>query len=332
MEVTNIIVIDNKINYENTIFKDLLNNNKHLFPNKLQKTLSFKLSNCNIELANAIRRIITNELEIKILKVNITDVNTDDKYILPDLIKDRIELISIDQNIPNDCKFKLTVSNNTLDITNITSNDLILLNHKELNIKNLFNTNIIICYLNSNKYITINDIIIHTDTGYNNGKYSLCSVKYDIINTDFKIPTLNNNNTDFQFKIKTNGNIEPIKIINLVEENLNKRLDIIENNINKFNKIYNSNDKQLLDTNDLYIIKNYDIYNYYINNESHTIGNLLVRYIYDLEPTIELINYTIPHPSKNQFILNIKHSDHNKLLINAINKIKKDIKLFKSYF
>jgi len=335
MEVSNIQIYENTINYENTIFKELLDNNKHLLPNKNKKIISFELTNSNVEFANAIRRIITNELEVKILNVNITNVNTDDKYILSNLIKDRLELISIDQSIPEDCKFKISITNNTLDIKKITTNDIILLNHKELNIKHLFNTNIILCYLNQKKYITVTDITINKDTGLNNGKYALCTVNYEIINTDFKIPTLNNNNSDFKFTLKTNGNIEPIKIINLVEINLNKRLDIIEENINKINKInkiLNSNETQLLELNDLYIIKNFDIYSYYINNESHTIGNLFVKYIYDLEPNIEMINYSIIHPTKNQVIINIKHNNHNKLILNAITNIRKDLKLFTSYF
>jgi len=331
MEVTNIKIVENTIKYKDTIFESLLEDNKHLFPVNNHKTISFELLNSNTELANAIRRVITNELEVKLLQVNINDIKTDDKYILSDIIKDRIESIPINQNIPDDYIFKLSITNNTLDIHDVNSSDLLLMNYKK-NTNELFNQNMKICYLNSNKYITINDIHVNKNTGFYNGKYSLCTVNYEIINTDFKIASLNNDNTDFKMSIKTNGNIEPIEIIKSVVLNLEKRLKIIESYIIEYNKIYNSSDIQLVDTNNVYIIKNYDLFSYYINNESHTIGNLLVKYIYNIDNNIELINYSIPHPSKHQVIINIKHTEHNSIILKSIKNIIKDLHVFQSYF
>lgn len=332
MKVSNINLLKHEINYKKSIFDKLISDNLDLLPNINHETLSFQLTKTNVEFANAIRRVVTNELEINNLYVDMSEIKSDDKFILSNLIKDRLELICINQDIPLDCKFKIHVNNNTLDIKKITTKDLILQNNKHLDIKTLFNTNILICYLNSNKYLNVSDIIIKSNTGIENGKYALCNVHYKNINTEFTIPSLNNDTTDFEFKFNTNGNIKPKQIINKTVLILNKRLTVIEDNIKNNSKVYNNYQQELVESINLYIIKNNDIYNYYINNETHTIGNLLVRYIYDIYPEIELVNYTIEHPLKKQVIINIKHSDHNKLILDAIKNIKKDLTLFQSFF
>jgi DNA-directed RNA polymerase subunit L len=331
MEVINIEIKENLIKYQGTIFEELISNNKHLLPNINKKTISFTLLNSSCEFANAVRRVITEELDVKILHVDITNIHVDDKEILSDVIKDRIEYIPINQNINDTYKFKLNNKNNTLNIQNIYTKDLLLLNGND-DISKLFNTNVKICDLNSNKYITINDITITKNKGYYNAKHALCTVKYKIINTDFKIPTLNNDNTDFEFAITTNANIEPLNIIKNVVLNLEQRLDLIKINITNYNKINNPTDLALIESTDLYIIKNYDIYSYYINEESHTIGGLISKYIYNLEISIELVNYCIEHPNKRQLIINIKHNEHKELILKAISNIKKDLHLFQSYF
>ena len=331
MQVSKIKYEIHSIDYNNTKFKKLLDNNKHLFPNKLHKSISFNLLNSSTEFANAIRRVVTNELQIKILKVNINDIVTDDKFILPNLIKDRIESIPLDQNVSDSLKFKLNVYNNTLEFKNIKTKNIKIINNKE-DISKLINLNMILCYLNSNKNLTVSNITVDKNTGFHNGKYALCNVQYEIINTDFKSPTLSIDSNDFSFKFITNGNIDPVQIIHKTVINLTERLTILKKNIKEFNNIYKEIEHKLVNTNDLYIIKNYNIYSYYINNETHTIGNLLVKYIYTLVPSIELVNYTIIHPSKNQVIINIKHNEHRKLILNSIELILEDLKLFDSQF
>lgn len=319
MQVKNIKIIEDKILYKNTIFNDIINNNLHLLPQFLHKQFKFEIINTNNDFANAIRRCLINELDIKILTVHMSDIFVDDKYLLTDLIKDRIELLSINQNIPDNLKFQLNVTNDTLNIMNIMSSDLIPNDGSSNN--NYFNTNIKICELNSNKTIVINNIKVNTNNGIFNSKYELACIEYEVINTDFTINSLNNNVTDFRFNIRTNGNIELYNIITMVVNNLETRLKLIESNI------INTD----LQFQDFYITKTLDITEYHINNEKWTIGNLLCWYVYIIDNTIVVFPYE-EHELKNKIIIKIIHNDPNKILLKAIKLIINDLHLFKRSF
>ena len=99
MEIKNVKISEYTINYKNSKFETIINNNKHLIPELNKKSLSFELINSNEAFANGIRRIFNDELLVKSLDVNIYDLKTDDKYILPDNIIERLNLIPILQNM-----------------------------------------------------------------------------------------------------------------------------------------------------------------------------------------------------------------------------------------
>ena len=93
--------------------------------------------------------------------------------------------------------------NNTNDIIKIYTKDIINKNKQDKNV--YFNNNILICSLKPNHYLYINNIKINANYGYIDNKYSLGSYNYEIINTDFNIPSLNNNIKDFRIELITNG-------------------------------------------------------------------------------------------------------------------------------
>ena len=352
MKIQNIKVNNFNIEYENSKFKDLINNNKHLLPNLNKNSISFDLIDANEAFANSIRRVYNDELLVKCLDINVHNLVTNDKYILTDNIKERINLVSLSQNISIDTKFNLNVINNTNDIINIYTRDI---TNKNKNDKNVyFNTNIQICSLKPNRFINISDIYINKDYGYNNAIYSLGSWKYKAINTDFNVSSLNNNIKDFNLELINNYNIEIKDIIINIYENLYLRLKTIQSSINDYvihgintnseevNKIMNA-------SNDLYIINNKlikdsnildidgsipeeisNIYEIHINNEYHTIGNLITKYVFLQEPNIELINYKLIHPLTHKIVITIKHSEYKKIINDAIEQIIKDLVIFKT--
>ncbi len=352
MKVENVKVNDFKINYENSKFKDLINNNKHLLPNLNKQSVSFDIIDANEAFANAIRRVYNDEILVKCLDINVHNLITNDKYILSDNIKERINLISLNQNIDKEVKFNLNISNNTNDIINIYTRDI---TNKNKNDKNIyFNLNIQICSLKPNRFINISDIYINKDYGFNNAIYSLGSWKYKAINTDFKISSLNNNIKDFNLELINNSNITIKEIIISIYENLYLRLKKIQNSINDYilhgintnsedinkvintsNELYIINNKLIKDSNILDIdgsipeeISN--IYEIHINNEYHTIGNLITKYVFLQEPNIELINYKLIHPLTHKIIITIKHSEYKKIINDAIENIIKDLIIFKT--
>jgi DNA-directed RNA polymerase subunit L len=327
MDIKNVKINDYAINYKNSKFENIINQNKHLIPELNKKSISFELINSNEAFANGIRRTFNDELLVKSLDVNIYDLKTDDKYILPDNIIERINLIPVLQNISDDIIFNINVINNTNDIINIYSKDIINKNKNDKTI--YFNSNILLCSLKPNRYLYINNINIKKEYGFNDHKFSMGSYNYEIINTDFNINSLNNNITDFKIELITNNNIEIKNLIILIYDTLYFRLKNIQLSINNYDINTNSTDINKL-VNDIFIIPNQNIFEIHINNEYHTIGNLITKYVFNLDKNIELINYKLEHPLRHKIIINIKHNQYKKIINDAIENIIKDLDIFKN--
>ena len=327
MEIKNVKISEYTINYKNSKFETIINNNKHLIPELNKKSISFELINSNEAFANGIRRIFNDELLVKSLDVNIYDLKTDDKYILPDNIIERLNLIPVLQNINDNVVFSINIINNTNDIINIYSKDIINKNKNDKNI--YFNSNILLCSLKPNKYFYINNINIKKEYGYNDHKFAIGSYNYEVINTDFNISSLNNNIKDFRIELITNNNIELKNLIILIYDTIYFRLKNIQSSINNYDINTNSTDINKL-INDIFIIPNQNIFEIHINNEYHTIGNLITKYVFNLDNNIELINYKLEHPLRHKIIINIKHNQYKKIINDAIENIIKDLDIFKN--
>jgi len=326
MEIKNIQLIDYSINYDKSVYKDLIEKNKHLLPTLNKTGLKFQLLNSNEAFANSIRRIYNDELLVKCLDTKIFNINTNDKYILHDTIIERINSISINQNlIKDDMIFHLNVNNHTNGIIKVYSKDIIIKNKTNNKIDNTiyFNPNILLCTLKPNKYLTINSIIINKDYGYNNHLYSLGSFNYKIINTDFSQLSLNTISTDFELELINNANITINNIITNIYNNILFRLKKIQDSINSYELDRHATDINKI-ISEIFIINNNNIYEIHINNEYHTIGNLITFYIYNLDKSIELVNYKLEHPLRHKIIIYIKHPQYKKLCNDAINNIISD--------
>jgi DNA-directed RNA polymerase subunit L len=124
--------------------------------------------------------------------------------------------------------------------------------------------------------------------------------------------------------VETNGNFEdPIEPIRMACINLKTRLERIENSLTQ---------KDSAQKHDIHFTTEYDIFKLFISEEKHTIGQLLVKYIYQLEPSIEYVSARITHPSKEEIIIDIKHTSAKKICLSAIQNIKKDLDTFNSFF
>jgi DNA-directed RNA polymerase subunit L len=348
MNITNIQIKNFNIDLENSQFKQIISNNKHLLPNLTKQSVVFDLLNSNEAFANSIRRVFVDELPVRCLNVPYNNIITNDKFILPDNIAHRLSLIPILQDIDMNSTFSLNVTNDTNDIINIYSRDLI--NKNKNDTKKYFNGNIQICSLKPNRYLNITNIKLNIDYGYNNAVYTIGSFKYEIINIDFNISSLNNTLKDFRFELINNSNISIKGLINLIHETLYIRLKKIQDYINDYKIENNSNDINKIN-NDIFIIKNnntdvvrelvlnmnntsdnINLYEIHIKNESHTIGNLITKYVYLLQESIEHISYRLHHPSSRKLIITINHSDYKTIINDAINNIISDLNKFKNSF
>lgn len=152
---------------------------KKLLPKKIKKQITFDLIGVNPQITNAIRRTVLDELPVKTLYVKHENIETNDPYILFDIIQNRLSLIPIEQFIDDQktaehIDFSLEIINQTAHIIMVKSGDL----KSSLSLKD--NTNLPfagtyrISELQPGKYLRIKNIVLKSGYGYKNAKYSLC--------------------------------------------------------------------------------------------------------------------------------------------------------------
>lgn len=358
-------------------------------------TLEFQLHDIDVSIANAIRRTIMGELLVKAFCVGSSDtdfkdqeasktpqgVDTNEDYIIPADVIDRIGMIPINQNAKLNTKFSINVVNNTQQMMTVYSSDIKCADKTQ---KVIFTPSIQLAELHPGTWINIPNIKIEENYGYIRSKYSLTMLiaydnldiitiavlndksninakrvsiddlkkvmkelkfskkeieqlgpkskilvipkpeiatkdmnanekeklfsKYPII-IEAPVPecsSLTHQSRNFRLKIFTKGNIEPNKIIPIVCENLKNRLEKVKQIVHKIVQ------KQ---------IPNGPVYySLLVEGETHTIGELLRRHVFELDPSISNINIS-PDPFRNRnFYLNIVHSDAKKIITKACDK------------
>lgn len=287
----------------------------HLIPNLVQEKIDFEIINSNEALVNGIRRCLLGEFNVKYLHVDISDIISNDDSVLTNKLQQRIAGIPINQDININTKFNLNVSNDTLKKMPVYSKDI---TGKD---KNIFNNTIVLHSLNINKHLIINNIIIKEAI---NGNVSPCRACFDTINIDKNESCLTTIHKDFYFTVHTFGNISPKKIINIGCHSLINRLEYLKNIILNYDQMIQ---------NDLIKVNEFGISKYIIYNEDkHTIGNLLVKYIFLQDQSIGFVCYTFQHETEAEFVVKIKSINAEKYILKAIDNIIIDLKKFNSYF
>ena len=350
------IVIKNiknsEINYNNKSFKDfdkiveyvkLIKPDYKLYlPKKPKARIEFEITNTVSDFANCIRRFLLDEIMVYSMHIDVDNIETNDKFILNDHLKKRLELIPFQQQLSNPDKLKLslTIKNTTDDIMTVYSRYIKITDDKgkELNSDDYFSGNIPMIQLRSDKFLNINNITITTGYGKeDSGKFCLLSnVSYEILDV---IPyeeskfekkgesSLNSNPSHFKIGFTTHRNIDPENVIHLCCNGIIERLTVIQkeiSNVKSEETIYFS------DLLELEIKNNIKIYHF--KGEFWTIANIIARYCYLEFPAIKFVCANIIHPSNEESIVKIIHPNSLNILTAAIKNIISDINILKKNF
>lgn len=304
VSVKNIKRGSNNINLSKTKYKNL---SKYI-PSVSHKVLEFELVDTGCALANAIRRCLTNELPIKYLTCSLTDIKSDDAYIVDDIIKSRLEMIPIPQNLDMSKKYELKYFNSSETYVDINSCEI---KYKGKQVDSLI-PDIPLCSINSQCTLTISNIVVAESHGYLNGRVSPARIGYKIINHDMnKLSPINSDPKDFRLLVECSGVYDPDQLVLSALNEIEKRLDAIDFKQSKVE---------------------FGVYKLLIVGETHTIGNLLSRYVFDLKPSIDYVNMRITHPSIRECTLDVLDSNAENLIKDAIVKIKKDLNTISKSF
>lgn len=252
-----------------------------LLPTYPSERISFRISGATNAVANAFRRC-PEEMLARHLQCRGADVVTNDEYIIADFIAMRIRSIPLQQSCPIDAKFELSVANNTTEIIDIMTNDLVV-----TGLKNKPFNNCVLASLNPGKQIYISGGVAESASSIDgNGMVPLASLcKSTVVDVEslpnlFEqhegLPSRLANRKDWLISMVTPGHIDANKLMVAACDNIISRAKTIKTTLDN-----------LVSTKDLHEIV--------ILGETHTIGVLLTRecelikdikyYSYKVDPT-----------------------------------------------
>lgn len=308
-----------------------------LLPKKSKYIVSFELVDTNVDVANAIRRCLTNEIPIKSLDYvdDEKNVQFSDLYILSDLLKQQIELVPIDQNVEENTMLSLKVSNNTDSIINVSTHDFKVVSPPNLKVEDLME-DIVLGQLRPQGTLTIKKVGITEGKAKSNSAAfnSLASIKYEILDTkplyeEKGKSSMVSDPSHFRIEYSTHRNFTNplypmIKCCNELISRLESIVDAMKPIQNK-DTFYFSDFIKLETEGSTKTIS--------ISDESWTITNLLTRNCIELSKNnILFVTPSIIHPDKAIGQLKITHPEFSDLIQNAAKKAIKDLQTIESSF
>lgn len=321
--------------------------------------ITFEIHNTSPSFANALRRTIIDELPLYSLTCELDKIRSSDRKLITatDSITRRLELIPLSQDpakkaIDSGLQFSIIKVNNTSNSIPVTSADIIVRqpDSKKIIKKNeaiiptisnlkYFSDKIIICELDKGKYLHIDNITIFSKK---NRELSIGgqihSFVYVPIEHEKQLNPISGLNpmepssltvqpSKYRLGFTMNYvSTPPMYIIKLACQELISRLNVIKNEIGE-------SDGDIPYYSDvLEITKPEKIIHYKIMNESYTIGRMLFKYGFDIDPSIPFITNANEHALIYTTIIKIIHPDSQKLLTKAIDNIIADLNIvFKSF-
>jgi DNA-directed RNA polymerase subunit L len=296
-------------------------------PTAVPKTLSFELHDTSTEIANAFRRCINNELDVLIMYFDDQDLICTDPFIIPREIQKTINLIPIKQI--SDITYSVDVYNNTNDIMYVMSSDI---KENGESTEDKFSQSFIIAELNPGHTFKIISIKVKHGVGFKDGaafSYPEC-VGYECLDIEGKDDiksSLEVEPTRYRLKVQKQQYANPKHIVKRAAKLLEQKLDVI-------NKLINDSETGSIRGSDKLEINKEkgDLTTYKIYNETYTIGHLIVKYITEVDPSIEVVSCFKEFTSHDYILLKVGHSDADALVRKAIARAKKEIAVIGSAF
>lgn len=304
-----------------------------LIPKRLTRYhYEFVLHGVNKAVANGIRRTAMSEILVSSLIFRYEDFATDNPFALNDMILSRFRLIPIDQTTPPDAVFEINVVNDTPSLMEVRASSIRIVNPgtskgKYKTLRDLpFNDNFVLFTLEPKRYLRISKITVSRGYGYSFAGHNVAhhgvSIPLDQKPLNLYLPENHpdrgissscSNPRVFKVGFDSNGNMPPEDIVIAACDSLIDRMQ---------------NVKDLLPS----IVTSGDTYMLVINDESDTIGNLIVHTICDLYPKIRFCTYT-PDSILRMITIKIRcDEDINSLITSVVKYVIKQITDIKGFF
>lgn len=323
---------------------------KKYLPKNPKQHLAFELEGVTSDLANCIRRCLIDEVPVYSMNVLEEDIETDDRFILADYLRSKIEMIPFSQDITDKdaehLSISLHVENKTDDTIFVYSRDFTIKyktrekqsdpqndkKNSDVDNSKYFTDTIPIIGLKSGKTLTIKNINIVSGIGRDNGgKFSLLSnIEYEILDVKpLGISKFNKTGesslvsepSHFGFGFTTYRNMNIKRVMPACCDVIIMRLTGIAEtlkNIKESDTVYFSDLIELETKGDVKL--------FHLKGEYWTIANVIAKYGYLAFPDIPFICAAIDHPLTEESIVKIKHAESIKILRESVTTIISDIK------
>ncbi len=311
-----------------------------LLPQNSWHEASFELKNSYPEFANAIRRILIEELPVRSLYFEDSALETNDRYLLIDYVRTTLSMIPILQDADmSKYLIYLSVSNNTNKKINVTSGDIKLVakgdkKKNNVSVSKLLNIpNITFYELGPNCTMRIKEITIVEGFAKDNAAaFSLLdNVSYSPIGLapydEEKVSGTRTIPKDFRISFKTSGNVTPSYIFNLLADTFIARLNNAKDKLSTYNEQKTKEDYYIAEN--FEVIISDDEYSFKFHGEYITMAFMLAKKCYLLDPSILFCAPTINRYDDEIGIVRLNHPDATGLLISAVDECINEIEMLR---
>ena len=253
---------------------------------EFEATFEFKKSNdIDACIINTIRRVAISNLNIFALPGDKINIPANTSILNNDQLRQRVSLLPLFKipNIESDALIQIGVNshNETPDVISVTTNNCIVKVNNKLTQNNFPKDPILICKLKSTQKV---EFIATSE--YNNAFESTNSDAGNLFCAS-KMSYFDEDENSFKLTIETIGQLTSSEILKESCKYCKTRLNKLLSNILKEYKLDNNTIEKLV-----------------INNENHTMGNLLANLL-QKKSFITFAAYKVDHPSDNHIVLAI---------------------------
>lgn len=304
--------------------------NRELIPVLRRHNVTIHMKKSSTAIMNAIRRTLMCEMDVKVLEIDKDDIDTDDTNIMWASLQKSIQAIRLNQEVPENTRFKLEFKNESIEPHMIRTKDL-KTDHKLDGIIP-FNPTFRIITVREGKYLKMKNIrvVVGKAKIYGQGMYTAIYGGGGPIPLDVKLyergegeSSFVTNPKEFTMTFGTCGNATPKWLLTTACQSIYNRANVLLKELELVNT--KKGMTHFSDAMDIY--QKGDVTHFKLKEETNTICNLIRYFVYEKHKDIPLINYDIPHPTEDVAIVKMDSQNPKSVMMGALENI---IELYKN--
>ena len=296
------------------------------------RTLTFDLIGKNTDLANAFRRTMLDEIEWPRLTCTMDDVKSNDSFVqrMTDYVQNRLWLVPTSwvARTSGNWQFRLDVTNQTTAPIIVKSREITAVKAPpgfewdgHIDLIELLPGRTVKIAISIEWGINLSHASFSNFSGLTYLPLEYLDNKGDLEKDLPRSATVNPKNYRLGFTCE--NFIDPSVAARLGWQTIHDHLTRADKSIQEFEK-QNSTIPYLSGMLNVTLVEG-NVVRYEFFNETYTLGNLIYRYSYNEDPSIEYMLAGDDHPEDKSILIKIRHKEHSKLMRAGIAVALKDV-------